>query len=296
MELATTVVITLSVVVVLLQIWTIASLLSLKKRVNGLAEEKSAPVSNTERHEKRDQDFRRNRRPPEQRPMNRPPVVASAAAADPVEKSLRDINLKLKNAERDQESARKKIQDNFQGEPRRDGENTRRGGGRDNRGDRGGRGDRGPRDHRRDGNRDNRDNRRSGWQDRDQQPRRDFQPRTPATETPEEPTFEVPQTNEPLQQQSQPIAPSQVAGEIRKETPDFAVADAGMTDENLQHGRKIMVKRRTLKEEEEGQAAAGGSAAGESSSGNSSESEAVKRPEQDSGNSAGSSEIRFGRR
>jgi len=289
MELATTVLIASSVVVLILQIITIAMVVGLKNKVKGLAEEKPAPSQGGERHDRRDQDFRRNRRPQEQRPGNKPQVTSPVA--DPVEKSLRDINLRLKNAERDQEFARKRMNESFQKDGRRDGDRDRdrdRGGrGRDNRG----------RDHRRDG-RDNRDRRRGNWQEN----RRDFQPRpntgTPifgnpqSTETPQaETTFEVAQKNE--QPQQTPVIP--VNEEIRHDTPDLSVTDLGVADENLQHGRKILVKRRALN----GEALNGEEGSGEAqveSTGAVGSEEEVKSEQENAEAAKPTEEIRFGRR
>lgn len=152
----------------------------------------------------------------------------SAAAIDPMEKSLRDINLRLKNAEREQENARRKIQDgtgNIGGsrdggsrDGFRDGRpQQRRDGG--NRGERGERGERGDRSGRRDFNRDQRRDGRPERQDRGDESES-------AGEERPRPSFQV---------TDQPVAPEIFANE------------AGAAEE-LQHGRKFTAKRRQLPE------------------------------------------------
>jgi len=140
--------------VLLLQIISLAKIAGLKKIITGLSKIPTLANVPNERYEKKSGDFRRQekRNFPEQRVrQEKPPVEAGLAlpAADPVEKSLRDINMKLKHAERDQEAARKRITD-----PLSRGDHHRGGG----------RNDRDRRGHRdREGQRSNR---RDNWQDR----------------------------------------------------------------------------------------------------------------------------------
>jgi hypothetical protein len=125
---------------------------------------------------------------------------------------LRDINLKLKNAERDQEYARRKIQDNFSKDSsrRRDGKN-----GRDQR-----RGDR-----------------RSGWNERNS--RRD----NPNT------TIESPVNAEKEEIKNQFESPiHEVSKEVTPVAPELVPNDFG-TEENMQHGRKFAPKRKFLLDE-----------------------------------------------
>jgi hypothetical protein len=136
--------------------------------------------------------------------------------------TLRDINLRLKNAEREQENARKKIMEGGNG-----GSSIGRDGGRPPRGERIDRGDRGDRSGRSDksGRRDfNRDRYGEGRPDR---PRRSETDSSGYSPTPVESTpgsFE-PQTPPP--------------------PPDMAVIDIGNSDD-LQHGRRFTAKRRQL--------------------------------------------------
>lgn len=152
---------------------------------------------------------------------------------DPVEMSLRDINQRLKNADREQENARKSMRDggDSDGEGRgRDGrQQQQRGGGRDNRdggqgGGRGGNRDRDDRGQRRDSGRDNRGGNRQERQDRGgdgakpQQEQHDrFRPNDHAAEAPE-----------------------------RHQAPEIIPNDMGVPEDQLQHGRRFTAKRRTL--------------------------------------------------
>ena len=183
------------------------------------------------RFEKKSQDFRQQEKRPyrDQRPQS-PGIAQTPQAIDPVEKSLRDINMRLKHAERDQEFARKKIQENF---PRGDHRN------RDDR-DRGGNRDRN-RDHQRNPRRDN-------WQDRNRYD--SSQPQQPAPVAAQslqvqEPAFEkAPQIPAPVPQPAieRPMV-SAATGPTTLVPSDFS------SEDSLQHGRKIVVKRRVLKDE-----------------------------------------------
>jgi hypothetical protein len=148
-----------------------------------------------------------------------------SSSIDPMEMSLRDINQRLKNAEREQDSARKNLRDGdgSDGEGRgRDGRQQR--GGRDGRDGRdGGRGgnrdDRGPR---RDSNRDNRGGGRPERQERGdgagrQQDHNRFRQNEQAAEAQERP-----------------------------QAPDIVGNDLGVPEDQLQHGRRFTAKRRML--------------------------------------------------
>jgi len=158
------------------------------------------------------------------------------SSIDPMEMSLRDINQRLKNAEREQDSARRNIRDGeggSDGEGRgRDGRPQQRGGGRDNRDgrdNRGGGGNRDDRGPRRDSNRDNRDNRGGNRQER--QERGDGgRPQ---------------QEHDRFRQNDQGTA-----------APENAGSDMGGSDDQLQHGRRFTAKRRTLPDDSGGQEAA----------------------------------------
>ncbi len=247
-----------SAVVLLLQIISLTKIAGLKKIIAGLSEVKTPVHIPHERQERKGGEFRR----PEKRNFPEPRVRQERAAiepdvalpaADPVEKSLRDINMKLKHAERDQESARKRIQD-----PMSRGEHHRGGGGRNDRDRRGHRGDR---DRDQDRDRDNsRGNRRDNWQDRNREGGSQRQSGNEAGETaaPREPIVSSLPPREPIAPSMPPretFTPSPEAG-----VPDMAIGSDIASEENLQHGRKIIVRRRQLKED--GSQAAEGTAQG----------------------------------
>ncbi len=203
-----------TLMVVILQIITISLLRSTRKMVREYAEQK--PV-NSFHNERRDREVRQNNRRPGTENKNRPQMPGNTnnatAVVDPVEKSLRDINLKLKNAERDQEFARKKIQDNFSKD-----NNRRRDGGKNGRDQR--RGDR-----------------RSNWNDRNS--RRD----NPKTTVESQINEENEEIKRPIEQPVQ-----EVSAEVTTVAPELVPNDYG-TDENLQHGRKFAPKRKFTSDE-----------------------------------------------
>jgi hypothetical protein len=197
-----------------------------------------------------------------------------------MEMSLRDINQRLKNAEREQDSARRNLRDgdSSDGEGRgRDGRQQR--GGRDGRDGRdGGRGgnrdDKGPR---RDSNRDNRDNRGGGRPER--QDRGDGAGR---------------QQDHNRFRQNEQAAEAQE----RPQAPEIVGNDMGVPEDQLQHGRRFTAKRRMLPD---------GSGSPEESSPqdhSASVPESVSAPTGDSGSSGwnerqeqggGTEDIQFGR-
>lgn len=144
-----------------------------------------------------------------------------------MELSLRDINQRLKNAEREQDNARKSIRDGEDGDGRdRDRDGRQQRGGRDGGRDGGGRNDRGPR---RDGGRDNR-NRDGGRPPRD---RGQFKQDDAGHGTPP---------------QERPTA------------PEIVPNDMGVPEDQLQHGRRFAAKRRVLPDTADGpDVSAGGS-------------------------------------
>jgi hypothetical protein len=223
---------------VVLQIISLAQIAGMKKKIAGLAEVRTAPAHVPhERQERKAGEFRRpeKRNFPEPRArLERAPAEPeiTVPAADPVEKSLRDINMRLKHAERDQETARKRIQD-----PSSRGEHPRGEGGRGDRNDRdrrGGHRDRG-RDRDRDRDRDGqRNGRRDNWQDRSRSGATQSGSESEASELPREPiTGTIPPRDI--------VAPSQEAA-----APQTDIVADYTAEENLQHGRKIMVRRRML--------------------------------------------------
>lgn len=272
-----------TLLVVILQIITLSVLKSTNKKVDELAAQKSNSGSND--RDRRDRDFRQqqnNRRPaPDTKPKTQTQPAATApqtgSSVEQVEKSLRDINLKLKNAERDQENARKNIQSNYQ--PKDRDPNFKR---RDNRdgGNRGGR-DRQDRSDRRD--------RRGGnnWQDRNN---RNSGSSGDFNKSSDQAAIEKPFNAEENQMVSQLNADATItpASTPSAEPMDFAGEDA------LQHGRKVAVKRRMLKEEDSVIESTGTES---SASEPSQESSSSASEGSSSGEQIGSdSDIKFGRR
>jgi len=146
---------------------------------------------------------------------------------DPVELSLRDINQRLKNAEREQDSARRNMRDGdgADGDGRgRDGRPQQRGGrdGRDGRG--GNRDDKGPR----------RDSGRDGNRGRDGRPER--QDRGDGARPPQE-------HGRFRQNEQGTDAPE------RPQAPEIIPNDTTIPDDQLQHGRRFTAKRRMLPDE-----------------------------------------------
>jgi hypothetical protein len=237
MELALIAII-IAAVVVLLQIVSLAQIAGIRKSMR-MQQRDSRPqqMPHGDRFDKRNQDFRRHERRPfqEQRPLQ-PPAVGTQI--DPVEKSLRDINLRLKSAEREQESARRKIQDNFsRGDHPRDRDDRDR-----NRGNK----DR-DRNYQRNPRRDN-------WQDRNRSGGFQQQPQTGPQQR-NKPFVEKKELNLPVPEIQTPV--QQTAG---LSTGPAAGQDLGTSDfssgENLEHGRKIIVKRRMLKDDVEAETSA----------------------------------------
>ena len=85
-------------IVFILQIIIIIQVSSLMKRVKG-----GKPDFSTSNPIKRDRSIKEGKK------FKRPQETKTQAPVSSVDKSLRDINLRLKNAERDQEKARKKL-------------------------------------------------------------------------------------------------------------------------------------------------------------------------------------------
>lgn len=289
-----------TVFVVILQIITIALVVGTRKIVRDQVGKASPAPSNEKTVEKRERDFRIQNKRPVQEQRQKPPTNQSTntGSVDTVEKSLRDINLKLKNAERDQEFARRRVQENFSKEPnsnRRPNGNERPSGN-----DRNNRGGRDNREHRH-GNDRNRD-RRAGnnWQDRNRS-------REPLNfETPQNEEIQITENQNPILNQEQlqsqkPVIQTQVAqtpitsGVINENSPELAPVDFS-SDDNLQHGRKIMVKRRMLKEDGSLQSEGNDESSSSENSAAGVGSETSLHSESNEVEKAPEGEIRFGRR
>jgi hypothetical protein len=264
MDLLEIIIITISAVVLLLQFFIIVSLSGIRASIKALTETRSAHVAapvaaerfdrnNPRRHDRGDRGPR-----PHHEHHQRPAAAPAPVPVSPVETSLRDINMRLKTAERDQEFARKKLQENLGGDqPRpRDENRGNRDDNRGNRGDRGGR-DRGGRDR---GGRDrggrDRNFRRDGapQNDRYQQQNRNVSPQSPvasqSSETTQPMTQPAASSFEPAPvaaAEARPYIP-QSAPVVRQEPAAEAPSDY-QTEGEFGHGRKAMVKRRPLREE-----------------------------------------------
>lgn len=225
------VVITLLLIVVILQIVILANQQKNGKLVRDFTTFKpktQQPDQNRERfRDRKDNNFRNNRKNQQDFRQKQPAAVAApsapaSGAVENVEKSLRDINLKLKNAERDQEVARRRIQENIGKDgPRQRHQQDGNRGGRD-----------GNRDHRRDRDRPSRNN----WRGRNNQDR----------------SADASQNNEPL---NHPAIESTAVEETRQPSfsiePTVSLPDLNPVDfdAEMEHGRKVQVKRRLLKED-----------------------------------------------
>jgi hypothetical protein len=218
----------------IMQCITLAAVISIKRtEEKGQEKRDTAGPAPFPRDRERDQrDRERERRGP--RPDNRPqqhgqPVPQPSTSS--VDKSLREINLRLRNAERDQERARRHIdQSGNLGNSQQRQENrfrdkqlfNRRRDSRDNREQR--------------GNRDQRNNRDNWQRNRDREQPRQHEARP-----------------EPRSQAPQPASPPQdaPAPPVAQQNPSPAPAPkveavAPVVQENLEHGRKITVRRRVL--------------------------------------------------
>jgi hypothetical protein len=297
--------------VLVLQIITLVLIARTRKSITGLKTAPQPPISpaiDRDRPRGRDNDFRRHdRRPfhdqkqrpqPQQQPQPQPqhPAPAGPSPALPaeegIEKSLRDINLRLKNAERDQESARRRLQETLPREQPRNRDDR-------NRDDRDRNRPRGGRD--RNDRYGNRDNRNSNWQDRQDQRRdRNDRPMQPAPQGPIAPAavepapagdqvFEAkaPAFIQPMT--STPVHEAPAVDNVQEQSP----VDYG-SEEGVQHGRKILVKRRPLSTEESSgefsQNSGDAATQAQTAPSNSADESTV------SGADAANAEIKFGRR
>jgi hypothetical protein len=181
-----------------------------------------------------------NRRPPhDQRTKPSPSVSVSAPPVqnvDPMERSLRDINLRLKNAERDQEKERRRIKETIATPPQKRNDFNK------------------PRE-RNEGFRRNDRPRQEYAQQRFSEPPlrpvRDERPSVPFSEPKEISTPPLPTISAVS---AQPVAPPPppIKPVVKSADPVFEMEVSNSVDkENLQHGRKTMVKRRILKAEDE---------------------------------------------
>jgi hypothetical protein len=247
------IVLTASSLIIILQVVSI--ILIVKNKKTRIEKPEAVPVqpaaqSSFERDfRKRREDNRFNRRPGFEQKQKPPVAPQPPQAVDYVEKSLRDINLKLKNAERDQENARKKLRDDVQGPQQQNGgqnqTSQRRFDNNQNRPNRG-RGD----DFRR---RDRNDRRppNNQFRDRDQNHSRDIEQERPFAEQPRPliPESVNPPMNPPVstpEQIPKPQIPIVSQPVVEKE-PVAPVLE----NTEIFHGRKVLVRRRILTPEEQ---------------------------------------------
>jgi hypothetical protein len=247
------IVITASLIIIVLQVVSIVLILKNKKSV---VVPQAAPAAQPAQSSYDQRDFRKrrdenrfNRRPgfeQKQRPVA--PPQQPPQAVDYVEKSLRDINLKLKNAERDQENARKKIRDVIQSPPQGQGQNPNQPRRFDNSQNRPNR----PRDD--DFRRRDRQSRPNNNQFRDRDRDRD-QNRPPEMERPFvepiNPPVNAP-VSAPIRDAVQPqvMIPAPVQQPVQPVVEKDVISVAPENTEIL-HGRKVLVRRRILTPEEQ---------------------------------------------
>ncbi|MDG5815272.1 hypothetical protein QA601_09295 [Chitinispirillales bacterium ANBcel5] len=202
-----------TLLVVVLQLITIALVLSIKKRPDRNYRDSKTrhPKHNNTRQEKRGNDFRKNKKSPHhdnRKKSGNQNSQQKSSAVDPVEKSLRDINLKLKNAERDQENARRQIQSGASKENQRKGNRK---------------------NHNK--NNDQNRNRRSNWQERNN--RKDGSKKQAGKQEESSATPHQKPASEPAPAVNNPT--------------DSGIKDVPAS-EDTQHGRKFVVKRRQMKD------------------------------------------------
>jgi hypothetical protein len=231
------IVLTASVLMIILQIILIVLVLDKKKKAKVITEEKPVHHEIKDPKKPRENENRFTRRPPLEQRVK--PAPAPAQNPDQMERSLRDINLRLKNAERDQEKERRRIKDTIgNGPQQKRGDFSR------------------PRD------------RNEGFR-RNERPRQDFQqrqasePQKPIVRE-EMPIKPAPVSAAPVDEQKEikPIVsvipannPSPIAPVELKAKPSDSAFEIEPIEiensENLQHGRKFAVKRRVLKAEDQ---------------------------------------------
>ena len=231
-----TLVLTASAITLVLQIVSIALIVDTRKKLKNEPEPERPAAPEVSEVKKQREAENRFARKPQQELINRP-APAQPQNVDQVERSLRDINLRLKNAERDQEKERKRIKDTIA--PSGPGQGPRKF------------------DHQKPRERD------EGFRRNDRQ-RHDFhQNRNPDAARQQRDDRNIPRNSfevkdpapapQPPVVAAKPIPPAPIAPVVQvSPEPVFETVAASMEQkENLQHGRKVMVKRRILNLEEE---------------------------------------------
>jgi hypothetical protein len=243
------IVITALVITIVLQIILIFLVLGLKKnRENEPLQEKPEVPGQSDFRKQREAENRFTRKPPqEHKPKPAPAQGAHGQNIDQLESSLRDINLRLKNADKDQEKERRRIKETISSSPPRRFDNQKP----RERDDRFRRNDRSRQDFQnnrsadasRSGPRDEKFSSRNHFEARERRPSSNFQ--NPAPAAPAAPVMPIPEVVTPI-----------------AEKPAETVFETTMplleTRENLQHGRKFPVKRRALNLQDNQAVASGG--------------------------------------
>jgi hypothetical protein len=236
------IVITALIVTIVLQIVLIILVLGLKKKKTSEPREEKpeVPEQRDFRRQKEAENRFARKSPQEHRPK---PAPAQGQNIDKLESSLRDINLRLKNADKDQEKERQRIKDTISSSsPRRfDNQKPRERG-----------------DHFRRNDRPRQDYQQNRSADSPRGPREErFPPKNQfeARERKPSTNYQNPSPAAAPAAAAAPIAPpSEVPAPIVQKTPELVFESSPAlteTRESLQHGRKFPVKRRVLNVEEE---------------------------------------------
>jgi len=217
------VVLTAVAIIFILQMITMIQVRKLKKAIGGVKNEE--PGFSNQKFQQKDREIIRDKRRVD-RPQVQDTQIKPQTPITSVERSLRDINLRLKNAERDQERARRKM-----------GKHEDR-----------------PRDNRPHGNRphDKRTYDKRPMNDGSKQmfKRRDYNEKV--IPKPQEPVPTVPEENRPLDFVPPPVlTPPVLKEEIPSEAKqtefvDPVIEKAGSPEQGFGRGTKITVKRRAL--------------------------------------------------
>ncbi|MBD3317715.1 MAG: hypothetical protein GF344_18160 [Chitinivibrionales bacterium] len=204
---------------IVLQIITLTLMIRMGSVLKSIVAQQHAQArsqrSEKQGRDKRDQ--RRSRKQPQSPKANNTASPQQNAQANSVDKSLREINLRLKSAERDQEKARQKLQDNPNKKSRRGGSRRRRNRTQDNQG--------------------------QDWKSND---RPNHEKKTDSSDT--QPTNGKP-SGERWEEESQqsPQSPNRPETVTEEQVTVAEAVESNKTeDASFEHGRKFAVKRRAL--------------------------------------------------
>jgi hypothetical protein len=244
-------------VTIVLQIVLIVLVLDLKKKKkNETVVETPATPDQRDFRKPKEPDNRFNRRPPHENKIR--PAVAQGQNIDQVERSLRDINLRLKNAEKDQEKERRRIKDTISPSSSPSSSSASSSRRFDNhkpreRDDRFRRNDRPRQDYQQnrpaDSSQGFREEKNASRANFDAQEKRPPQFQSPAPIVPIVPIAPI----APIASVAPIVAAPEISAIIVEKASEPIFETPNMlseTKENLQHGRKVAVKRRILNLEE----------------------------------------------